>query len=338
MIEKSKVKPVSYMLDSGSFSVWSRGQTIDIDAYAEYALRYEPYLKYIVNLDVIPGKPNQIASITKEDVESAAEQGYDNYLYLLKKGIPKEKLIHVFHQGEELYWLERMVKEIPYIGLSPANDRNTSEKMKWLDSIMPYCTDDKGYPLNKWHGFAVTSIKLAKRVPFFSVDSSSWAVQAGMGGVYMPKKRNGKYSYEVGDTFVLQVSAKSPAVKVPGKHITTLTQAERQEIMEYFKLCGVTLGRSVVEGPVERKGYKLRRGERWLGEDETAAGLFVDSKMPEAPEDGLAYIERVIEPGVTNDWRPRVRLNVLFFQELGKTFPPYPWPYKREKLGFGFRR
>lgn len=158
------------MLDSGAFSAWTKKINIDLDEYIDFCLQHLDYIDYVINLDVIPGEFGQKA-LPVEEIERSASEGWANYEYMTKQGIPKEKLIHIFHQGEDFKWLEKIVDAMPYIGLSPANDRSTSEKMQWLDDCMKYVCDDKGYPKVKWHGFAVTSLRLMFRYPWYSVDS-----------------------------------------------------------------------------------------------------------------------------------------------------------------------
>jgi len=174
------------MLDSGAFSAWNSGITINIQDYITFCLHNQDELDYIVNLDVIPGQP--FKKVTKEDRKISTLQGWENYKTMLRGGIPKDKLIHVFHQGEDMEWLERMVKEISYIGLSPANDKTTGQKMAWLDQCMKYVTNNQGTPIVKFHGFAVTTLRLVFRYPWYSVDSSSWQLRGGgYGLIDVPK-------------------------------------------------------------------------------------------------------------------------------------------------------
>jgi len=165
------------IVDSGAYSVWNKGQRIVIDKYITFCLKYMSGIDYVVNLDVIPGKPGK---------KPSKAEGYNNYHYMLKKGIPKEQLIHVFHQGENFKWLEKMVREMEYIGLSPANDRSTKEKMEWLRQCMPYVCDSDGYPLIKFHGFGVTAPPVIRAIPFYSVDSRTWGCQASFRDIDVP--------------------------------------------------------------------------------------------------------------------------------------------------------
>jgi len=235
---------VNIILDSGAFSAWTKEEEIDIEDYAAFAINNLQVFDYIINLDVIPGKIGKKGTdLSQEEVEGASRKGYRNYRTMLKSGIPKDKLIHVFHQEENFIWLKRMVKNMSYIGLSPANDRSSKEKKIWLDECMNHVLDDKGYPLVKFHGFGVTSISIMFRYPWYSVDSGSWMQYSKYGAVLVPKSTNGKYNYKK-NPFVIFLSSKSPKLKQEGKHFTTLSDIEQEYILKYFAEKNLPLGES----------------------------------------------------------------------------------------------
>jgi len=226
-------------MDSGAFTAWTRKEQIDIDEYIRFCLDRLNIISYVVNLDVIPGEFGQ-KDLPPEEIERSAGLGYQNYHYMLSRGIPKEKLIHVFHQGENFKWLAQMVAEIPYIGLSPANDRTTPEKIMWLDQCMPYVIDDQGYPVVKFHGFAVTAPRLMFRYPWYSVDSTTWQMMASNGHILMPRKVRGQYNYSQ-PWYTITISSESSRVKEAGHHYNTLSAAEQQEVVKYIESKGFTL-------------------------------------------------------------------------------------------------
>jgi len=230
---------INLILDSGAFSAWTKKTEINLDNYCDWCLENIDYIDHIVNLDVIPGSFGE-KNLPQSEIDRSARKGWENYEYMLSKGIPKEKLIHIFHQGEDYKWLEKMVAAMDYIGLSPANDRTTNQKIDWLDSCMKYVTDDKGHPIVKFHGFAVTSLKLMMRYPWYSVDSTSWVMISRTGSVLVPKFRQNKFIYDEKPWHV-SVSEKSPNVKDAGKHITTFAPEAKDIICNYFKSKDFTL-------------------------------------------------------------------------------------------------
>ena len=68
-------------LDSGAFSAWTKGESIDIDAYARFCVRLQDKVEAIANLDVIPGEYGRTP--TDAEVRASAEVGWNNYQYLL---------------------------------------------------------------------------------------------------------------------------------------------------------------------------------------------------------------------------------------------------------------
>ena len=298
-------------MDSGAFSAWTQGMEIDIDNYADFALENLNYISYVVNLDVIPSKWGKRPS--KEEADQAARQGWENYKYMVKKGIPEDRIIHVFHQDEEFSWLNKFVKEgLKYIGISPANDRNVKEKILWLDQCMNHITDSEGMPLNKWHGFAVTSLRIMMRYPWYSVDSSSWAAISRMGAIIIPRLKNYKWAYDK-QSWILGVTPRSPYRNKITKHIDNLSPAMKKMALEYIHSKGYRLGKSVFKKVSPE--YRLKSNEIWY-------------------EKGR-IVEIIKKKGIINDHRQRNEINILYFQDLASSMPEWPWPFeKKRRRGF----
>lgn len=171
-------KPERIILDSGAFSVWTKGGAVNLENYARFCVQFRDMLPKeielnVVNLDVLPGKWGFVP--TQEQIAESAEKGWQNMLYLESKGL---KVIHVFHQHEDFSILEKLRQHSDYIGISPANDVSMREKLDWLNRVF---LSIKGE--TKTHGFAVTSDKQLLGYPFYSVDSSSWVIPARFGRV-----------------------------------------------------------------------------------------------------------------------------------------------------------
>ncbi len=184
------------ILDSGAFSAWNKGSKIDIKKYIEYCLiaqiRAEEEGKkiYVVNLDVIPGKVGTTKNLqqftnknNKKEIDRAAKEGFMNMKKMVENKIQP---IHVFHQGEGWKWLDRMLKYINYIGISPANDMSINSKRKWIYSVFSYL--HKNNIKVKTHGFAVASSDVLQEFPWSSCDAASWRLSAAMGSIYYPNK------------------------------------------------------------------------------------------------------------------------------------------------------
>ena len=198
--ENIKTSETKMIIDSGAFSTWNKGEKIDLEAYIAFCKKHEDIIDYVVNLDVIPGAPGK--KNTNVDIKVAAKQGWTNYQQM-KKEISADKIIHVFHQGEDLKWLRRMASSMPYIGLSPANDKTTEQRVKWLDKCMKYVLDENGVPIVKFHGFAATSTRIITRYPWFSVDSASWKRTAAYGKIFIPQVKNNVPDFSISQEGIL---------------------------------------------------------------------------------------------------------------------------------------
>jgi len=153
-----------------------------------------------------------------------------------------------------------------------------------------------------------------------SVDSTSWVLTSRFGAVYVPRFRGGKYIYNE-NSWKVTVSNRSPAMKVEGQHITTFTEMERSQILEYFSLKGYKLGKSEIRK--ESSNYKLEEGERWFDKED---------------EGETRLVEVVVESGLCNDYKQRDEMNIIYFLDLEKNIPEWPWPFKlKSDVGFGFK-
>ncbi len=161
--------PEQLILDSGAFTVWTKGGSVNLDNYADYCLKMritapDTTTIYNVNLDVLPGRFGQHP--TDEEREESARKGLENAHYLENKGL---KVLPVFHQHEDFKWLDLMAKDYEYFGISPANDVSMKEKVKWLRKVF-----SKIKATRKTHGFGATAPQITKQFPLYSADSSSW--------------------------------------------------------------------------------------------------------------------------------------------------------------------
>lgn len=184
--------PLKLMIDSGAFSVWNAGKTIDLDAYIKYC-KSRPDLSVVVGLDVIPPKG---AKLTNELKDKVAEEGWNNYLKMIRQ-IPMEKVVPVFHRGDNIKWLETMLDfGCPYIGLSPRFDgAQMDRRFRFLNEAKKVIYNSKGEPTVKVHGFAVTNHGMMTDFKWHSVDSATWTQVAAWGGILVPPFVNGKWDF-----------------------------------------------------------------------------------------------------------------------------------------------
>lgn len=304
------IKNVNLFLDSGAFSAWTQKTKIDIDEYITFIKKHQDLIGIYANLDVIGvgGKqPNRLtAELTLENQRIMEENGLSP--------------LPCFHFGEPFEFLEYYVKNYDYLALGVAgNSGNTL--VPWLNRCFAeYICDDQGLPKVKVHGFAVTSLKLMVRYPWYSVDSTSWALTGGMGSIYVPRYKAGVWLYDE-NSWKIAVSSQSPKEKAAGQHITTLTPKQREIILEYIHEKGYVLG--VSEFKKEKQTYELAGNERWA---------------EKKPKDSKARrrVEVLVEEGVCNKYQLRDEMNIIYFHDLEKSIPEWPWAFKREEVARGF--
>lgn len=178
-------------VDSSAYSAHTRGAEVDIDAYIEYVNDNVGMFDCIAELDKIPGVFGQPK--TREQLLEAPQISWDNYLYMRERMIEKDKLLPIFHMGEDFKWLNLMLettfeggKHIPYIGISPANDSVTKYKDKWMERVFDVIRSSSN-PNVKTHAFGMTSTSQLERHPFYSADSTSVLMAAAMGNILTSK-------------------------------------------------------------------------------------------------------------------------------------------------------
>lgn len=182
------------LVDSGAYSAHTVGRHIDVDEYIEYLNYNEDYLTGYVQVDEIPGRFG--VPKTRQQLIDAPENTWKNYVYMRERLDNPNKLLALFHMGEDFSHLVRMLEttfengeHIPYIGISPANDMAKRHKDKWFEQCFRIIRDSKN-PNVKTHAFGMTSVDLLEKYPFYSADSTNCILSAGMGNILVPNNDN----------------------------------------------------------------------------------------------------------------------------------------------------
>lgn len=174
-------KPVTKLfLDSGAYTAFTKNVSIDIDEYIDYVNSNIDAITVCAPVDVIPKGV--------EDSRIAAEQSWNNFLYMRKRIIIPGKLIAVYHQAEPIENLHKILDysdeygKITYMGIGAlANTRDKDTRMRFIEScfyeIMKQRSDIKV------HGFGMTDLSLLELFPFYSADSTTWRMAAIMGEI-----------------------------------------------------------------------------------------------------------------------------------------------------------
>ncbi len=160
-------KEVSLFLDSGAHSFYMKSklknESFSDKEFSDYFVSYMDFIKKNINyVDVY----------VNLDVINDPEKSYENYLIMKRNGLGDA--IPVVHPGEDPKWMRKyLALNCGYVGVGGLGQFYTKDKyIVWAERIWNDCLlDSKGYPVVKVHGFAMTSLELMLRFPFFSVDS-----------------------------------------------------------------------------------------------------------------------------------------------------------------------
>jgi len=295
---------VSLFLDSGAYSAWSKKTTIPLQEYIDFVHKYKDYLEVYANLD---------------DIDSP-EKTWENQKEMERQGLSP---LPVYHIGEDEKYLRRAL-EYEYFGVGGMALSVSSVRTRFYELIFQeICPKSNNYlPTHKIHGFGMTSLRHIIRFPWYSIDSTSWVMTSRFGSVYIPKiDKNGEYIYNA-DSWKVCVSSRSPVLTKDGKHFKTLPLPYQKIIKQYFKEKGYSLGLSRF---IKRnaKEYTLEENEVWASKP--------DKK-------GFRMVERVIERGLSNDYKLRDEMNIIYFLDLEKSIPKWPWPFKKATMArFGMK-
>lgn len=159
--------PIRLMVDSGVFSLIegiNRGKIGKVDwedyvaGYYEWLKINSPYITTCVNMDL-----EAIAGCKKVD------EWDEKYFYDIEKNYNIE-VAHVWHKERGKPAFVQMARKFRYIAFSTMLDGafNFSQSMSWVRRAGEYGA--------KVHGLAMTRWDALKKIPFYSVDSTTWLV------------------------------------------------------------------------------------------------------------------------------------------------------------------
>ena len=168
----------SFVFDNGAFSVWKRGEKLDVDGYSRWVCEWccHPGFAWALVPDVIGGSEEE----NDDYIARWVDEG------LRKYGVP------VWHLHESLERLERLCYEWPMVALGSSGEWAQPGTAGWWGRItqaMKVICDDLGRPRTKLHGLRMLAPDVFTRLPLTSADSTNAAVNAGSikrFGQYLP--------------------------------------------------------------------------------------------------------------------------------------------------------
>ena len=219
---------IKVFIDSGAFSAWSKGKEIDVDEYINFINTNTNELTLFASVDNIPGELTRTPTL-KEKQQSPI-LSWENYLYMRERVKQPNKLLPVFHIGEDFKYLNNMCnvildgKHIPYIALGGTVGLERKVKDNWYKQCFKIIKQSEN-PNVKVHAFGMTSLNILESYPFTSADSTSWLMTAA----------NGNIITKFGTICVSNVSSNKP------NHIYKLPKHIQQQIAAELEHYGITL-------------------------------------------------------------------------------------------------
>lgn len=224
-------------LDSGAFTVWKSGGTVNLQAYIDFIHAHKDKLTVYANLD-------DMADPVKT---------WENQVEMEKQGL---KPLPVYHIGEDTKYLKKCM-EYEYFAVGGNVLKGLGVLKRFFDQLFTViCPKENGFlPTHKIHGFALTAPSIVASYPWYSADSTSW-VMYGKYGIILISKGNFRE-----EPYTIFVSTRSKAQMEHDAHINTVSPIHREYIMRYIEKRGFKLGES--EFKEVTKGYKLGENEAW---------------------------------------------------------------------------
>lgn len=296
------------MIDSGAHSLYKKYTKqkhensfgfYETDEFWNYVDKYAEFIKQHIN---------EITLYVSVDIIFQPELSWKVQKYL--EDVHKLHPLPVFHSYEDFKWLYKYIDNYDYIGIGGIGQ--TVGKNTWIKSMGDpifniICDTPNRLPKVKVHGFAIGAPELILRYPFASVDSASWVIYGKYGGCIIPKIK-GKDTYDyTKPPWLIKTSWRNWHINKPGTHIDNVTSIQRKEFIRYFEQRGFCLGKS--EYRLVPEGYALQENEQWLDRQ--------DRKE----------VEIIAEPGLCNNYLQRDHLNMLYFLDMERNAPAYPWSW-----------
>lgn len=165
----------SFVLDNGAFSVWRRGETLDVPGYTKWCDEWHrhPGFDWALIPDVIEGS---------EADNDAMLLDWPSHV----RGVP------VWHMHESISRLERLCHSYATVALGSSGQWPTPGAKVWwerMNEVMSAVCDEHGRPPCRLHGLRMLSPKVFTKLPLTSADSTNAAVNSGSKarfGIYLP--------------------------------------------------------------------------------------------------------------------------------------------------------
>jgi hypothetical protein len=221
----NNIMHVDILMDSGAYSVMTKGEEINIDKYIQFIKDCGTNITAAISLDVI----------------GDGDETYSRWKYMQRKGV---ETIPTYHLSTDVKFLERYIEETDYVGIGGVAGVTTSRtareafNMLWREVL----TDSDGFPLVKIHAMGITDVTILTDFPFYSIDSSTWLMTSRRGIIIIPGLDSKEPDYLQAKR--VEVSSKSPHRKKRGQHLENLGEMQKEMIMNFITEKGFIIGSS----------------------------------------------------------------------------------------------
>lgn len=236
------------MLDSGAFTLYQKykknNEVLPDEVLQQYVNDYIDFLNEwgddlfcFVAVDSVPDPTNVD--------QSFAQKTWDNYLYMyskLKESV-RDKLIPVFHYGEDFKWLRNMLEyrhedgsPVDYIGLAISLEGTRKVRITWGQECMKII-ERSSNPNVKTHAFGVGVKSVLDNINVTSTDATSWVKRAAYGMISIDDKT----------IYVSDIQKK----KLCGNHYGERSMAFQEEVEKIIKDRGFRFDPEVVPFTLE---------------------------------------------------------------------------------------
>ena len=236
------------MLDSGAFTLYQKYKKNNevlpeevlqqyVDDYIDFLNEWGDDLFCFVAVDSVPDPTNVD--------QSFAQKTWDNYLYMyskLKESV-RDKLIPVFHYGEDFKWLRNMLEyrhedgsPVDYIGLAISLEGTRKVRITWGQECMKII-ERSSNPNVKTHAFGVGVKSVLDNINVTSTDATSWVKRAAYGMISIDDKT----------IYVSDIHKK----KLCGNHYGERSMAFQEEVEKIIKDRGFRFDPEIVPFTLE---------------------------------------------------------------------------------------
>jgi len=274
------------ILDSGAYTVWRQGKSIDIEKYMQFYKENEQFFNGgCFNLDVILD----------------AKNSYKNWRYIKNSGVDA---IPVYHIGTSEKWLKRYMNHTDHIALGAVANLSSVQRRHGLDYIFKkYLTDEKGKPIVKVHGLGITAMNLIIQYPWYSVDSFTPLLSSVFGSIFLPGIKNGKWDLLNG--FLCKISSQGSYIGKSSTSFLGIASGIKKRYEKLIKEHGFSIGQITYV-----KKNKTRKEKKKKAYSQELPSFFDLDKQNDVEEITLA-----------NNQQERLRWNLLMWNKLKEQLP-----------------